>query len=324
MSLSCYLKSLADHGTYDASQITRKYEEWVRRDSYMVLCHQKEEWLDKDAPNEYIGVKCAKRGNDVYHSRVKSRLYGIENLVKDVEFDFGLNPYAQVLSVTLTYDTKLCSFPVGWKNIGIEFNRFKANIRKKYGLFSVFRTWESYENGHPHIHAIFVFQEYKFKVFRSYEKDKQGNPREVWLIDEKEKWEQHWHSWIKVKAVQSLLGGLKYLMKYILKCSSYEAKDRKGTLTLAMCWVFRKKAFYVSGEFRKALSDLISSLCSSKTRKVQVDLFGKELKANVWKVLGFVDAIFLESIGVNFANFWTIRFKPEEMEEIYADWEKVS
>jgi hypothetical protein len=44
----------------------------------------------------------------------------------------------------------------------------------------------------------------------------------------------------------------------------------------------------------------------------------------VWKVLGFVDAIFLESIRVNLANFWTIRFKPEEMEEIYSEWEKIS
>lgn len=69
-----------------------------------------------------------------------------------------------------------------------------------------------------------------------------------------------------------------------------------------MCWVFRKKAFYVSREFRKALSDLITALCTSKTRKIQVDLFNTELKANPWKVLGFIGASILD-VDV---EIWTV------------------
>lgn len=322
MSLSCYLRSLAEQGTYDAEEITKKFEAWVRQDNYMVLCHQKEQWIDREYSNEYIGVKCAKRGNDVYLSRVEERLNDLGDFVQDLRFDFEKNPYAEILFATLTYDTKLCPFDEAWKNIGVEFNRFKANLRKKYGAFSVFRTWESFENGHPHIHAILIFHEYKFKVFKSYEEGKNGKLREVWLIDEKENWEPYWHSWLKVKAVNDLFGGLNYLTKYILKCSEYDPEDRKGVLTLAMCWVFRKKAFYVSGEFRKALSDLISSLCSSKTRKTQVDLFGTELRSNKWIVLGFISASYLESIDVGHLEKWTIRLTPEQMDNIYGEWNK--
>jgi hypothetical protein len=85
-----------------------------------------------------------------------------------------------------------------------------------------------------------------------------------------------------------------------------------------MCWVFRKKAFYVSGQFRKALSDLITALCSSKTRKTQLDLFNKELKSNSWRVLGFVGASLLD-IEV---ELWTIELTKEQINACYAEWEE--
>jgi hypothetical protein len=88
-----------------------------------------------------------------------------------------------------------------------------------------------------------------------------------------------------------------------------------------MCWVFRKKAFYVSGEFREALGDLIKALIS-KTRKVQVDLLGAKLKDNNWKVLGFIGAFFLESIGICSVEVWTIRLKSDEVNKIFSEWEK--
>ena len=42
---------------------------------------------------------------------------------------------------------------------------------------------------------------------------------------------------------------------------------------------------------------------------------------NEGKVLGFVDASFVESIGV-VDEVWTIRFKAEEIDKIYSEWEK--
>jgi hypothetical protein len=120
--------------------------------------------------------------------------------------------------------------------------------------------------------------------------------------------------------VEDLQGGIRYLEKYIMKCAEFDKRDKKGTLTLAMCWVFRKKAFYVSGQFRKALSDLIATFCSSKTRKIQLNLLNEELESNPWKVLGFIGAALL---GLN-VEVWTIRLTAKEMEKVFNEWEKIN
>ena len=75
------------------------------------------------------------------------------------------------LWVTLTYDTKLCSYKEAWEQIGIEFNNFMAYVRSNFGKVSCCRVFESFENGYPHIHCILLFQEYTFSVF----KDTNGN-----------------------------------------------------------------------------------------------------------------------------------------------------
>lgn len=317
-SLAGYLRELANRGTYDFEDIVEKYESWVLDNRYMVMAHEREKWLSEPGEYEYIAVKCAKRGNDVYVSRVDSRLSGIGKNLPDIKQSFHENPFTSMLFVTLTYDTKLCSFSEAWQRIGIEFNLYRANLRKKYGKFSVMRTWESYENGHPHVHAILVFEEKKFRVFPSYEQNKKGELKLVWRIHEKEEFEPFWHSWQDIKAVYNVRGGLNYLKKYILKCAEYSQNDKKGKQTLAMCWVFRKKAFYVSGQFRKALTDLITALCSSKTRKTQLNLLNEELKSNVWRVLGFIGAALL---GVD-VELWTVKLTKDQINACYADWDK--
>jgi hypothetical protein len=319
VSLAGYLREVAEKGIYDPQDIVRKYEAWVNEDRYMVMAHEREAWVSDPGEWEHIAVKCAKRGNDVYVSRVESRLRGIGRNVPNIQHNFYENPFTSMLSVCLTYDIKLCSFPEAWQRIGEEFNCYRANLRKKYGKFSVMRTWESYENGYPHVHAILVFEEKRFRVFPSYEQDKNGELKPVWRISEKEEFEPYWHSWQDIKAVYNVRGGLNYLTKYILKCAQYSHDDLKAKLTIAMCWVFRKKAFYVSGQFRKALSDLITSLCSSKTRKTQVNLFGSELKSNPWKVLGFIGASLLDFD----VEIWTFRITSEDMQKVFSEWEKI-
>jgi hypothetical protein len=185
-SLCSYLRELAENGIYDFEDIVEKYEAWVRDHRYMVLAHLPEWWVTSALDYVYVAVKCAKRGNDVYVSRVEKRLYGLGFHVLNLDFDFEKNPYTNILFITLTYDTKLCSFDEAWRNIGKEFNLWKANIRKKFGNFSVFRCFEAFENGHPHIHLIAVFKEQYFKVFKSYEQGKDGKMHKVWLVKEKE------------------------------------------------------------------------------------------------------------------------------------------
>jgi hypothetical protein len=141
--------------------------------------------------------------------------------------------------------------------------------------------------------------------------------RSGWLR-KKSFFKPYWHSWTKIKAVYNLKGGLNYLKKYIMKCAEYKHDDKKGKITLAMCWVFRKKAFYVSGQFRKALSDLIMSLCSSKTRKIQLSLFNVELKPNPWMVLGFITSSLL-----NFdTKVWRVKLNTEQIQTVFDEWEK--
>jgi hypothetical protein len=84
--------------------------------------------------------------------------------------------------------------------------------------------------------------------------------------------------------------------------------------------VFRRKAFYVSGQFRKALSDLIGYLCTSKTHFAQLNLYNEERKPNAWKVLGFIGASLLD-LNV---EIWTFKLTSEQVQRVFNDWEKAN
>jgi hypothetical protein len=183
--------------------------------------------------------------------------------------------------VTLTYDTKRCLYGEAWDNIGAEFNRFMSYVRRKFGKVSSCRVFESFENGYPHIHCILVFSEHSFSVFR----DSKGQFR----IREKDVIAQGWHSNVDVKGMSSIGGGLNYLKKYLLKGIDIENADSKGLKTLALCWAYRKRAFSVSGQFRQALSDLITNLHNSNKKLVQITLLGEVVIEEKFHLLGFVN-----------------------------------
>ena len=155
-----------------------------------------------------------------------------------------------------------------------------AFVRRHFGKVSCRRVFESFENGYPHIHCILLFQEYSFFVF----KDAKGQFR----VHEKDVITQGWHSNVDVKAMSSLAGGFSYLKKYLLKSINLENADSKGLKTLALCWVYRKRAFSVSGSFRKALIDLITDLYNSNKPLVQITLFGEIIPEKKFILLGFV------------------------------------
>ena len=161
-----------------------------------------------------------------------------------------------------------------------------AYVRKRFGKVSSCRVFESFENGYPHIQCILLFQEKSFSVFR----DAKGQFR----VHQKEVFAKAWHSNVDVKAMSSLAGGFAYLKKYLLKGISFENADSKGLKTLALCWVFRKRAFSVSGSFRKALTDLITYLHNSNKKLVQVTLSGNILFEEKFHLLGFVNAEVIE------------------------------
>ena len=82
--------------------------------------------------------------------------------------------------------------------------------------------------------------------------------------------------------------------------------------------MFRRKAFYVSDQFRKALSDLIGYLCTSKTRKIQLNLLNEELVPSKWKVLGFIGSSLL-NLNV---EIWTFKLTINQIQKVFNEWEK--
>lgn len=282
-SLRYFLKEHA-RLNYSLDQIVEQYKEWASEALYMILT----KWNPKKWKNDVYAVKCAKRGNDVYRSRVESRFRGVRRYSEDIVFfnskDRGKKE-TRALWVTLTYDTKRCLYGEAWEKIGVEFNGFMSYLRRNFGKISSCRVFEAFENGHPHIHCILIFKEHSFSVFR----DSKGQFR----IREKEVIAQGWHSNVDVKAMSSIGGGLSYLKKYLLKGIDVEKADSKGLKTLALCWAYRKRAFSVSGQFRKALTDLIMYLHNSNKKLVQISLIGGIIPEERFHMIGFIPAIFI-------------------------------
>ena len=280
VSLSAFLRDYLQFN-YSVPEIVEQYVEWVSDDTYMILSRYNE----KEWKNEFFAVKCAKRGNDVYRFRVYRRFKGLSSMADDLIFfnpkDRGKKS-TRALWVTLTYDTKRCLFRDAWQNIGVEFNRFMASVRKKFGKVSCCRVFESFENGYPHIHCILLFESTCFSVFR----DKKGRFR----VHSKSMIAKGWHSNVDVRAMSSLAGGFSYQKKYLLKNIDAEKADSKALKTLALCWAYRKRAFSVSGSFRQLLSDLIKYMHNSNRPLRQVTLSGEALLEPKYYVIGFVPA----------------------------------
>ena len=133
-------------------------------------------------------------------------------------------------------------------------------------------------------------------------------------MNEKDIIVQGWHSNIDVKAMSSLAGGFAYLKKYLLKSINLENADSKGLKTLALCWVYRKRAFSVSGSFRKALTDLITDLHNSNKKLVQVTLSGEVIAEERFCLLGFVSA---EVIGLK-KDVWFALLDSDQLDSLNA------
>jgi len=262
---------------YEIPEIVSHYLEWVSDDRYMIMTRL------RGLENETYAVKCAKRGNDVYRSRVRQRFEGLTSMAEDLAF---FNPKdrgpkkTRALWVTLTYDSKRCTFREAWINIGVELNRFMASVRKRFGKVSCLRVFEAFGNGYPHVHAILLFESTWFKVFR----DKKRQFR----VSSKDVLARGWHSNIDVKAMSSLAGGFSYQKKYLLKNINVENADSKALKTLALCWAYMKRAFSVSGQFRRMLSELIKQISPRKAS--QTTLSGDVLEDEKFHVIGFVPA----------------------------------
>jgi hypothetical protein len=106
----------------------------------------------------------------------------------------------------------------------------------------------------------------------------------VYRIAEKEAFTKSYHSFVDVQAVRKLREGIRYILKYLSK-TKYTEQSQK--LTLALCWLFKKRSFAVSGDFQEA----VYTILKIRYRFVQTDLFIKKIISKVeWVLIGIYSA----------------------------------
>ena len=283
-----YFRDFSIDQDFYFNELQEFFQEWRDFDEYLVLQRQTDNLRIKgEVDKETIAVKCAKRGNDVYWWRVSKRLRSLHKLENHTFFDIRSNAkFSNVLFATLTYDITRSSIKEAWETVGAEYNKWIRNLRKKFGRISYLRCWETSRKGYPHIHVLMVFHDHSFGI--AFSKLRKG--RRVYRIAEKEVFEKSYHSFVDVQAVRKLREGIKYVLKYLSK-TKYMGKSQ--TLTLALCWLFKKRSFAVSGDFQEAVYKVLKI----HFRFVQTDLFGKNFTSKVeWVLIGIYSA---ELLGVD-------------------------
>lgn len=277
---------------------------WRSFAEYLLL---RKEYVGKraDQEDQYFAVKCSKRGNDVYQRRIKTRLGWLDREIPDLKFfemkDFQVDKIVKtsLLWTTLTYDTSRGDLIQAWETLGEDFNRFITALRRKYGKISSLRVWESYESGYPHVHVVMMFEEAQFTVFPHWSEKEN---KLTFRIKEKKEISDLWHSHVDVQAISSLRAVFTYIKKHqekiILGLSGsiqdhgsdptvgFDLENIKGLRTLFLCWIFRKRSFSVSGDFREKISDLISHLHNSNMENGQKDLWGAPVQEWIYVFLG--------------------------------------
>ena len=99
-----------------------------------------------------------------------------------------------------------------------------------------------------------------------------------------------------VQAVRKIREGIKYVTKYLTKIN-YESQHQ--TLTLALCWLFRKRSFAVSEDFQESIQ--IGMKKAGYITLIQLDLHGIEVSLKVeWVFIGVFSA---QRLGID-RNEW--------------------
>ncbi len=270
----------------DLEGLEKVYIEWRDYNEYIVVQKQTENLrIEGEIDRETIAIKCSKRGNDVYWWRVENRIKKLYNLKAQALFDPHRSiKLTSVLFATLTYDVKQSSISNAWETEGEDFNKWIRNLRKKFGRISYFRSLEASKRGYPHIHILMIFHDYEFKVVKI---------RKKYRILEKEAFEKSWHSFVDVQAIRQFREGVRYVTKYLTKTKT---ESQTQVLTLALCWLFRKRSFAISGDLQEVIDVSIT-----RGQMTQTNLMGEDVTVDVvWVFIGIFSA---EKLGIT-RNEW--------------------
>ena len=290
VSLRSCLKEMADWG-FSPEYVVKEYLTWVSVAFYVFL----QRYNNIKQEDEYAVFRSRKRGDAKYVRHVKRRFYALGNAVSSQEFfslkDRGIVS-SPVLFATLEYDANRYDQYDCWKKVGTDFNRWLSYLRRKYGKSATVRVWESHESGYPHIHIAVAFEDHIF--FGGYIKNRRGKGkfrvkgRDYSIL--KKSWKHGFSDFVLCNSVK---GAFKYAGKYLMKGISAKEAGSKAVKGLAMCWVFRKRSFSISGSFRQLYHDEIRLYINSNNKIFCYELLdgsGALLAVTKWKVIGFMES----------------------------------
>jgi len=303
----------------DLDLLQEIYLKWVTSPEALLLQGTHSETGEK----KYVGVKCSKRGNDVFNRRLDRKLSFLKDLKSEgYEFfntnDFTLDKkvFSSALWVTLTFDSKLCSLDEAWRRIEYDWNKWITNLRNRYGQIMPLKFVQGFPGkgparGYPHIHAVLLFKESQFSVFpqlvdKNQVDDKAGKDVEMktfrplksslrYRIHEKDELvsQGKYHSFVDVQALRTFKSISSYCRKY--GQGTYDVVSAEGQvndealLNCALGFYYHKQSYSASRALQGELSDLITSLQSSKRGgpKFQARLDGRDaFPVWVWESKG--------------------------------------
>ena len=280
------------------AELRERYLDWLGEDVYLHMReHDRRGKLESD-----ILVKAAKRGNDVNQWRVVKRLeplydqFGALANIDTMDGRGETNILFFSMTTALGDDTLMDVWkghPVSYDDEGKpsrwaggvsdHWNRFMSWIRKRFGKVAEIRTWEAHKNGMPHVHALLVFHDHTFPIFRHH-----GTKGSAWRLQSREMKDEmarHWPpGFIDVEGVVNPGRGLEYVLKYVVGHGKGRDEGGIDAHTLSLTWVFGLRQYGVSGV------DLIRS-CITQTidlGTVQITIEGTALDGSKWSYLGVV------------------------------------
>ena len=294
----------------DINLLLELYPAWRDYVEFLVLHRLKSVGFEQKT----IAVKCSKRGNDVYGWRTEKKLKFLkqsEDLVffKPKDFDCEKIIKTRLLWVSLTWNSNLCSLKESWDSSQHYYNLFITNLRNRYGKIDVLRFPQAFPDkkgsayGYHHEHLVLLFKDAEFTVFPSLNDRLELSYR----INEKDELatQGKWHSFIDVKAINSMNGIYNYAVKHYQNAGFGTSEE--ATLNNAFCWLFKKKSYIVSGDFREKYADLIRTLHNSKRQMTQINLNYKVFSQE-WIFIGIKSIVDMRNEYPNliFDRDWSI------------------
>ena len=241
------------------------YKYWVNEECSLVFRKGKRFYIRR----------AAKRGNDKYRQRTWERLNKLFEGLEDEEkyFDYKdrnvINGQSDTFLITLTFPRQDY---VGdaWKHtVSKQMNRFNSRIKRLIPGIEFIRGYESHEDGYPHIHIVAILPKPvrviringKMRMITSLRNQIRNRWGTTWNPSKRDYEGEWWNA--DILALDSRIGGLKYVAKYITKASKaavtagnfcdLDPENRKHVLTLALGWLYRKRTFSTTRNLRNAL-----------------------------------------------------------------------